>query len=78
MDKDFLHDGIYDYNHIGNIDVAWRPANPPRLLGAPIPFELGLGYGLSYTWYEDGTGADRTVSSPEWNNVLSLSMKLFL
>ncbi|SLM18486.1 hypothetical protein SPIRO4BDMA_50001 [uncultured spirochete] len=78
MDKDFLHDGIYDYNHIGNIDVTWRPADPPKLLGATIPFELGLGYGLSYTWYEDGTGADRTVSSPEWNNVLSLSMKLFL
>jgi len=76
--KNFLHDGIYDYNHIGNIDVAWRPANPPKLLGAAIPFELGLGYGLSYTWYEDGTSADRSVSDPEWKNVLSLSMKLFL
>lgn len=78
MDKDFLHDGIYDYNHIGNIDVAWRPASPPKLLGVEIPFELGLGYGLSYTWYEDGTGAGGPVSDPEWKNVLSLSMKLFL
>jgi len=76
--KSFLHDGIYDYNHIGNIVVTWRPASKPELLGVTIPFELSAGYGISYTWYEDGTGAGRSVSDPEWRNVLSLSMKLFL
>jgi len=78
MNKDFLHDGIYDYNHIGNIVVTWRPADSPELLGAAIPFELSAGYGISYTWYEDGTGDGRSVSDPEWRNVLSLSMKFFL
>ncbi|HOH17630.1 MAG TPA: hypothetical protein PLP00_08680, partial [Rectinema sp.] len=36
MDKNFLHDGIYDYNHIGNISVSWRPTVPPLLFGAEI------------------------------------------
>jgi len=79
MNKDFLHDGIYDYNHIGNIVVTWRPADPPELLGAAIPFELGLGYGISYTWSVDETGAGRSsLVTTGWKNVLSLSMKLFL
>lgn len=76
--KNFLHDGIYDYNHIGTINVSWRPARMPKLLGSSIPLELGAGYGLSYTWWEDGTGAGGPVSTPQWKNVLTLSMKLFL
>ena len=78
MDKNFLHDGIYDYNHIGNISVSWRPTVPPLLFGAEIPFELSAGYGISYTWYEDGTGAGRAIPASEWKNVFSMSMKLFL
>ncbi|HPL72193.1 MAG TPA: hypothetical protein PLM50_09185, partial [Rectinema sp.] len=77
-DKNFLHDGIYDYNHIGNISVSWRPTVPPLLFGAEIPFELSAGYGISYTWYEDGTGAGRAIPASEWKNVFSMSMKLFL
>ncbi|HPG91762.1 MAG TPA: hypothetical protein P5018_08650, partial [Rectinema sp.] len=76
--KSFLHDGIYDYNHIGNISVSWRPASPPMLFGAQIPIELSLGYGISYTWYEDGTGAGRVVPASEWKNIFSMSMKLYL
>ena len=76
--KNFLHDGIYDYNHIGTLNVNWKPIQPPTLLGASIPFELSAGYGLSYTWWEDGTGAGRPVSTPQWKNVLTMSMKLFL
>jgi hypothetical protein len=76
--KNFLHDGIYDYNHIGTLNVSWKPIQPPTLLGASIPFELSAGYGLSYTWWEDGTGAGRPVSAPQWKNVLTMSMKLFL
>jgi len=78
MDKSFLHDGIYDYNHIGNISVSWRPASPPMLFGAQIPIELSLGYGISYTWFEDGTGAGRVVPASEWKNIFSMSMKLYL
>lgn len=76
--KNFLHDGIYDYSHIVNLDVAWRPVNPPKFLGADIPFEIDLGYGMSYTWYEDGENSGASVSDPKLKNVVSLSMKLFL
>ena len=54
--KDFLRDGIYDYNHIAKLKVWWRPSKAPVLFGAALPLELGAGYGLSYTWWEDGTG----------------------
>ncbi|HWP67902.1 MAG TPA: hypothetical protein VN437_01285, partial [Rectinemataceae bacterium] len=60
--KDFLHDGIYDYNHIAKLKVWWRPAKAPVVLGATLPLELGVGYGLSYTWWEDGTGGGAAVS----------------
>ncbi|MHB0896098.1 MAG: hypothetical protein ACYC1A_00945 [Spirochaetales bacterium] len=76
--KNFLHDGIYDYNHIAKAKLYWRPAAAPKVFGAALPLELGIGYGLSYTWYEDGTGGGAPVSSPEWRNVLELSCKLFL
>lgn len=82
MDKDFLHDGIYDYNHIARIEASWRPQEPPEILGHPVPLELGLGYNLAYTWYEDGTGAGRTVGNsaydPFWTNALEVSCKIFL
>jgi len=77
--KNFLHDGIYDFNHIGTINVAWRPLQPPKLFGAEIPLELGAGYGIAYTWSVDETGADRpALVATGWKNVLSLSVKLFL
>ena len=76
--KDFLHDGIYQYNHIGKANLYWRPDKAPRLFGTPIPLELGAGYGLSYTWYEDGTGGGAAVTASAWKNVLELSAKLFL
>ena len=79
--KDFLHDGIYQYNHIGKLNFYWSPGKAPKLLGAYIPLELGLGYGLSYTWYEDGKGgggASLPAYAPIWKNVLELSVKLFL
>ncbi len=77
--KSFLHDGIYDYNHIGSINIAWRPLNAPKLFGIEIPLELGAGYGLAYTWSIDGTGAGRpALVATGWKNVLSMSLKLFL
>ncbi|HWR11838.1 MAG TPA: hypothetical protein VN445_08455 [Rectinemataceae bacterium] len=77
-DKNFLHDGIYDYNHIAKLKVCWRPAEAPMILGAAVPLELGAGYGLSYTWWEDGTGEGAAVPDAEWKNVLELSCKFFL
>jgi hypothetical protein len=76
--KSFLHDGIYDYNHIVKLNVYWRPDGAPKFFGATIPFELGAGYGFAYTWYEDGTGSGAAVTAPQWTNVLELSFKLFL
>jgi len=76
--KDFLHDGIYDYNHIAKFKVYWRPAKAPEILGAKVPLEFGAGYGLSYTWWEDGTGGGAAVPEAEWKNVLELSCKVFL
>lgn len=75
--KDFLHDGIYDYNHIGRIEVAWRPA-APQVLGLSVPFELSTAFGLSYTWWEDGLGLGRAVNAPVWKQVLSVSCRLFM
>jgi hypothetical protein len=76
LSKNFLHDGIYDWNHIGKVNFFWRPAEAPKLFGLSVPVELGLGYGLSYTWYVDGTGGGAAVAAPEWKNVLELSVKL--
>jgi len=77
--KDFLHDGIYDFNHIGSINVAWRPLVAPRLFGVEMPMELGASYGISYTWSVDETGASRAaLVSTGWKNTLALSIKLFL
>lgn len=78
LTKDFLHDGIYDYNHIVKTKVYWRPLTAPELFGAPLPLELSAGYGFSYTCWEDGTGAGRPVPSPEWRHSLELGAKFFL
>jgi len=76
--KDFLHDGIYDFNHIVKLKAYWKPVETPTLFGAAIPMELGAGYGLSYTWWKDGTGGGAVVADPMWKNVVELSAKLFL
>ncbi len=77
--KNFLHDGIYDFSHIGNINIAWRPLTPPDLFGVAIPLELGASYGLAYTWSVDGTGAGRpALVAIGWKNIFALSLKLFL
>lgn len=75
--KDFLHDGIYDYNHIGRVEVAWRPV-APRMFGMPVPFELGAAFGLSYTWWKDELGLERAVNEPVWKQILAVSCKVFL
>jgi len=76
--KNFLHDGVYDYNHLLKLRADWRPAEAPKLFGVAIPLEMGLGYGLSYTWEEDGLDAGNALDPPEWKNVLELRAKFFL
>ncbi|MCE5255455.1 MAG: hypothetical protein LLF89_01245 [Spirochaetaceae bacterium] len=83
MDKDFLHDGLYDYNHILKFNVYWRPANAPELFGVKVPLEIGAGYGLSYTWYDDTYYTPKNAStwvtpSASLRNIMELSVKLFL
>jgi len=58
--------------------VFWRPAEAPVLFGVTLPLELGAGYGLSWTRWEDGTGGGADLPDPEWKNVLELSFKVFL
>ena len=76
--KDFLHDGIYEYSHVAKANLSWRPAEAPRVFGAGLPLELGVGFGLSYTWQEDGTGGGGAVAGPEWKNLLELSCRMYL
>jgi hypothetical protein len=76
--KDFLHDGIYEYSHVAKANVSWRPAEAPCVFGVTLPMELGAGFGLSYTWQEDGTGGGAAVPDPEWRNVLELSCRMYL
>lgn len=76
--KNFLHDGVYDFNHLLKLRADWQPSESPKLFGTPVPLELGLGYGLSYTWYEDGIGSGTALKSPEWKNVLEFRAKFFL
>ncbi len=76
--KNFLHDGVYDYNHLLKLQADWQPAEAPKLFGSLVPLELGLGYGLSYTWYDDGLGTGTVLDIPEWKNVLELRAKFFL
>ena len=83
MDKNFLHDGLYDYSHILKLNAYWRPANPPEIFGAKLPMELGIGYGFSYTWYDDTYYTPKNAAT--WQkpaaalkNILELDVKLFL
>ena len=75
--KDFLHDGLYDWNHSGRVSVAWRPAEAPKVFGQSVPMELGAGYGLSYTyWVANSSGLPEPA--PEWRHVIEARCTLFL
>ncbi len=77
-DKNFLHDGVYDYNHSGKLDVFWRPAGGLALGTLRVPAELGCGFGLAYTFFRDGNASGATLPDPEWRRILELNVKLFM
>lgn len=79
-DKDFLHDGIYDYNNLIFVAVNWRPgfASRAAMSGNLPPFEIGATYGFSYTRWEDGENKGRSVPDPRSLHYFELNFKVFL
>jgi hypothetical protein len=66
--KDFLHDGLYDFNHIvtlsGSYVLPWFPAT------------VSLSYSLVYTfWNPNSTGL--TAPPAQWRNILALGLTVF-
>jgi len=66
--KDFLHDGLYDFNHIvtlaGSYALPWFPAT------------VSLSYSFVYTfWDPNGTGL--TAPPVQVRNILALSLTVF-
>lgn len=67
-DKDFLHDGLYDYNHIVTLSGDYAIPN--------TPVTVGLSYTFSYTsWEPNGSGEpDRP---DELRNIVGITVKVF-
>lgn len=67
-DKDFLHDGLYDYNHIVTLSGDYAIPN--------TPVTLGLSYTFSYTRWEpnDSGEPDRPDT---FRNIVGISVKVF-
>lgn len=67
-DKDFLHDGLYDHNHIVTASAQY---SIPR-----SPVTVGLSYTFAYTWWEpnDSGEADRP---DEVRNIFGLEITIF-
>jgi hypothetical protein len=77
-DKNFLNDAVYDYNHAGSVDLFWRLEGFAGPGGRRIPLELGLGYGLSYTYWKDGAGTGASLPDPMWKHLIKLNLKAFM
>jgi hypothetical protein len=67
-DKDFLHDGLYDYNTIVTLSCAYA-----------LPWfaaTLGLSYSFSYTWW-DANATGLTAPPVQIRNILAVSLTVF-
>jgi hypothetical protein len=67
-DKDFLHDGLYDFNHIVTLSGEYT------LPMAPVA--IGLSYSFCYTFWEPNASSypDRP---DEMRNIIGLSVRVF-
>ncbi len=67
-DKDFLHDGLYDFNHILTLSGEYTLPN--------TQVTLGLSYSFSYTYWEPNASgeADR---AHEMRNIFGASVRVF-
>ncbi|MBN1834517.1 MAG: hypothetical protein JW820_01640 [Spirochaetales bacterium] len=67
-DKDFLHDGLYDWNNIVTLSTEYT------LPSFPVTF--GLSYSFSHTFWVDNSVSD-TGKPDEIKNILALSVSIF-
>jgi hypothetical protein len=67
-DKDFLHDGLYDFSHIVTLSGEYRLARAPVTLGAS--------YSFVYTLWEPNDSGEPDRPN-ETRNILALSVKVF-
>jgi hypothetical protein len=67
-DKDFLHDGLYDYNHIVTLSAEYAI---PR-----SPVTVGLSYTFAYTYWEPN-GSAEADRPDQMRNIFGLEVKVF-
>ncbi len=67
-DKDFLHDGLYDFSHIVTLSGEYRLARAPVTLGAS--------YSFVYTLWEPNNSGEPDRPN-ETRNILALSVRVF-
>jgi hypothetical protein len=68
VDKDFLHDGLYDWNNILTLSAQYT------LRSFPITF--GLSYSFSHTFWVDNSPTD-SGGPDEMRNILVVSVSIF-
>ncbi len=66
-DKNFLKDGLYDYNHIVKLSGSYRFEN--------LPIELGLSYTFAYTYWEANDSGE-VEPADSIKNIIGLTVKL--
>ncbi len=67
-DKAFLHDGLYDHNHIVTLSGEY---SIPR-----SPVTVGLSYTFAYTYWEPN-GSGETDRPDKIRNIVGLEVKVF-
>ncbi len=66
--KDFLHDGLYDFNHIVTLSGEYAIPN--------TPVTVGLSYTFSYTYWEPNASGE--PDRPDtMRNIIGLTVKVF-
>ncbi|MCX7030158.1 MAG: hypothetical protein NTU62_08570 [Spirochaetes bacterium] len=67
-DKDFLHDGLYDHNHIATLSGEYTIPH--------TPVTVGLSYTFSYTYWEPNASGE--LDRPDtMRNIFGIEVKVF-